>query len=229
MTSLSGSQSQLYLQDNDTGDAVYFRFNPEQISLTHATQNSGAPTLQTSARSADGRKQVTAQHAAGQPGYLNIVIEQLLLVGPLVKDDCEQLLDWTVPAQKQGQTVQLPELTLQWGDLTFAHVRLYQLGVTYQRFSTSGLPIRAHVKLTLHRLDPPLPPTNPSSGGLPGRRSHIVVAGENLQQIATSTYGRPAAWRAIAIANGIEDPMRVHPGAVVYLPGPEELAVGSKP
>jgi nucleoid-associated protein YgaU len=53
-----------------------------------------------------------------------------------------------------------------------------------------------------------------------------MVAGENLQHIATANYGRPGAWRALAAANGIEDPFAVRPGTVIYLPAVTELTDG---
>jgi nucleoid-associated protein YgaU len=240
--SLTGSQPQLCLQSPDT--AIYFLFNPDQIVLSHSTQSTGQPTVQTKAQSAGGGRPITLHPGAGKPGHLTIAIDKLLLLGSEVQANCETLLKWSVPTHKplvkgpaptgNQAEAQLPDLSLTWGDLAFLHVKLNQVNITYQRFTASGKPIRAQVRLNLQRLDPPgqpppQPGTNPTSGGLPGRRSHTVIAGENLQQIATSAYGGPAAWRAIAIANDIEDPLRVRPGAVIYLPDPEELAAGSRP
>ena len=70
-------------------------------------------------------------------------------------------------------------------------------------------------------------PTNPTSGGLPGRQRHIVSASENVQTITTAAYGNPGLWRGVAEANGIDDPFRVKPGDTVYLPNANEI-VGSK-
>jgi hypothetical protein len=67
-------------------------------------------------------------------------------------------------------------------------------------------------------------PTNPTSGGAPGRRSHIVTAGENLQTIATSNFGAPRHWRSLADTNGVDDPLRVQPGRHLYLPNIEEMS-----
>jgi nucleoid-associated protein YgaU len=50
-----------------------------------------------------------------------------------------------------------------------------------------------------------------------------VVEGDNLQSIATAGYGSPGRWRALAEANDIDDPLRVRPGEVVYLPNDDEL------
>jgi nucleoid-associated protein YgaU len=67
-----------------------------------------------------------------------------------------------------------------------------------------------------------VPGTNPTSGGLTTRRTHTVIQGDTLASIAQSEYGDPAKWRAVAVANGIDDPMRVGVGTVLMVPDPRE-------
>lgn len=98
-------------------------------------------------------------------------------------------------------------------------VILKVIGVTYLRFSRTSVPTRASVTLTLEEAESPPAKQNPTSGGPPGRRVHTVTAGDNLQRIATATYGNPASWRRIAEANDIDDPLRVRNGRSLYLPG----------
>jgi nucleoid-associated protein YgaU len=57
----------------------------------------------------------------------------------------------------------------------------------------------------------------------------VLADGENVIGVATEKYGAPSAWRAVAQANGIDDPLRVHPGQVLHLPGPSELTEGDRP
>jgi nucleoid-associated protein YgaU len=52
---------------------------------------------------------------------------------------------------------------------------------------------------------------------------HRVVTGDTLALLAWREYGDPAAWRDIARANGIDDPMRLAPGTELLLPAAEEL------
>ena len=54
------------------------------------------------------------------------------------------------------------------------------------------------------------------------RRVHVVVQGDNLAGIAYAEYGNAAHWRAIAIANSIDDPMRLRPGTRLLLPTADE-------
>jgi nucleoid-associated protein YgaU len=166
-------------------------------------------------------------------------------IGGGVKARCDLLLQWTTPgggsllgalvsaaASALGFNVQTlsdqPILTLQWGDPARGFLMqgyLLRTTITYLRFDSIGNPTRAKVgaqfqeapNFLLNML------TNPTSGGVAGRRSHVMRQGENLQSIATASYGRPQEWRAIAEANGIDDPLRVRAGRSVMLPPPAEL------
>jgi nucleoid-associated protein YgaU len=100
--------------------------------------------------------------------------------------------------------------------------------VTYERFTPDGKPIAAKATLRFNACSLPPTRTNPTSGGLPGRRAHTLVAGENLQHVAVANYGRPGAWRALAAANGVENPLAVRPGTAIYIPALAELEEGSR-
>ena len=45
-----------------------------------------------------------------------------------------------------------------------------------------------------------------------------TVVGDTLQSVAFREYGRPTYWRAIAEANGIEDPLRLAAGTELLIP-----------
>jgi hypothetical protein len=121
-----------------------------------------------------------------------------------------------------------PLVTFQWGPplLGFMYtVNLTNVTAVYERFHSSGIPIRAKVTIKM-QVQPSLlgsMPTNPTSGGLPGRATHMVRSGESLQSIAYTHYKRPGLWRKIAEVNGITNPSRVRPGTTVYLPSAGEL------
>jgi hypothetical protein len=95
--------------------------------------------------------------------------------------------------------------------------------VEYQRFLL-GVPVRAEATVTLKAvpLPAPLGPTNPTSGGLATRRTRTVVEGDTLASIAHQEYRDPNRWRALAEANGIDDPMRVKAGTVLTVPDRRE-------
>ncbi|NUP31526.1 MAG: LysM peptidoglycan-binding domain-containing protein, partial [Streptomycetaceae bacterium] len=67
------------------------------------------------------------------------------------------------------------------------------------------------------------PGQNPTSGALAAQRVHRLRSGDTLQAVAYAEYGDPAAWRAIAELNGIDDPMRLVAGRDIMLPDPDRL------
>ena len=49
-------------------------------------------------------------------------------------------------------------------------------------------------------------------------KAHTLVAGETLSSVAYAAYGDPRAWRDIAEANAIEDPLAVPAGTILRIP-----------
>jgi Contractile injection system tube protein len=131
------------------------------------------------------------------------------------------LFGWTcVPDQAyQGGTPQPPIVTFQWGSgITFTGF-LQQVQAQYTMFAPSdGTPLRAIATITLHSIPSVPTGTNPTSGGISGRRSAMLEDCDGLAAIAYREYGDPALWRGIAIANGIEDPTRVPVGTRLLVP-----------
>ena len=50
-----------------------------------------------------------------------------------------------------------------------------------------------------------------------------MSSGDTLAVLAWREYGDPAAWRVIAEANGIDDPMRLAHGRELLLPALDEI------
>jgi hypothetical protein len=172
-------------------------------------------------------------------------IADVTALGGGIKARCDLLFNWTQPgggsllglavsaaASLLGfrfqRTVRQPLLTLQWGDPGRGFLMqgyLEDVSIDYNRFDFMGNSIRAKVTCTFHEAPNTLLSmlTNPTSGGVPGRRTHVLTEGETLPALAAATYGRPQAWREIAEANGIDDPLRVRPGRRVALPPPAEV------
>lgn len=125
-------------------------------------------------------------------------------------------------AKQDGTEIKLKVLQLTMGSKDGGIGRscaLKAVGVTYTRFTSTSVPSRAVVNLSLEEVLIPTKGQNPTSGGPPGRRVHVVTEGECLQHIATEAYGRPSAWREVAESNGVDDPLRVRNGQTVYLSG----------
>jgi hypothetical protein len=220
---------------------VPFDFNPEKIKMSRTLTSGSYPQPQLKlAPSATPRTSGGQQSGPKKPSPMKIDLSGLIFEGPFTKIRCDLLLSWmntypkalSIPGPKANRETIPAELTFMWGPPKVGFMYQCSLAsctVTYTRFSGAGIPIRAEVNMTLHEVESSIGSmmTNPTSGGLPGRRSHTVAHGESLQSIATDKYGTPGLWRRIAEVNGIQDPARVRPGRTVYLPNPDELAVRS--
>lgn len=223
---------------------VTFDINPEQITMQRNANVTGRGTASSNTGSPAGSSPSIFRGA--QPSKINLT--DVTFFGPDTKERCDQLLNWMSPgggllgslvagaiAALTGINLasRLPLVIFQWGppELAFMYeCNVIGATIKYTRFATSGIPIRAVCTINLQEQPSPLGtlPTNPSSGGLPGRQAHTVTAGESLPGIAMSRYGAPGRWRALAECNDVEDPLRVRPGDRLYLPNPDELNGGTR-
>jgi hypothetical protein len=212
---------------------VEFDFNPETLKYTRVAQDTT-------------RAGASPAGVGSTPSILLKAPPKSLqgvgyMVGDDVHDRAAQLYAWMDPGggllgQLIGAAVgaltggrinlasKKPPLIFQWGTQIMRCV-MSNVQVTFERFSSAGAPDRANVNFTVveeFNIFGMLP-TNPTSGGLPGRQRHIVSASENVQTISTAAYGSPGLWRGVAEANNIDDPFRVKPGDTVYLPNANEI------
>ncbi|GAA2825497.1 LysM peptidoglycan-binding domain-containing protein [Kitasatospora paracochleata] len=199
---------------------IDFQFNPKELSLAKS-----ATWERKTARGA--RTAGPAEFKGPQPSKLTL---EMFFDATARQDDrvvraVEQLFSCCVPTDQthsQSQGVP-PWVVFHWGGLTGFVGYISQVQAKYTLFTAGGLPIRAVCQVTLEELNGEAPGQNPTSGALAARRVHRVVAGDTLALLAWREYGDPTAWREIAEANGIDDPMRLRPGSELLLPGAEEL------
>lgn len=225
----------LYCVNPLTPGVVNFDFNPEKIAIRRTATYTVRPNMQGMQSPGGASGTITKVVQAPQ-----ITLSKVIFEGLTAKLRCDQLLRWMSPFSGPGSMgiggatleTTLPKLTFQWGPPMVAfmyEVRLVSVSIAYVRFDVTGIPLRAEVDLSLREQPSALAslPTNPTSGGLPGRRTHTVGEGETLAAIATKHYGRPGLWRRVAEVNGITDPSRLRPGRTLYLPNPHELTGGA--
>jgi nucleoid-associated protein YgaU len=217
-----------------------FDFNPDQITITRSASASTKSNLHGNANPPGATPQLVKKVDAPM-----IALKDILLEGLTTKLRCDLLLNWMSPysasflasiplgGSNSVDAKVLPTLTFSWGP-PFAgfmyDVMIKNVTINYVRFNNLGMPIRAKVALNMYQvpIDLATIPTNPTSGGLPGRQTHTAIDGDNLQTIATRYYGRPALWRQIARVNGISNPSRIRPGQRLFLPNAAELAEGGR-
>ncbi|MEU8588788.1 LysM peptidoglycan-binding domain-containing protein [Streptomyces sp. NPDC048664] len=200
-----------------------FDFNPAQLSIARRAQwkASAAPIER------DG---ALPEFLGTQPRELSLEIFLDSSDEPTsntVLKKVESLLDCCEVTTKSIAAKQPspPWVVFQWGSFATARFTAYVSAVdaSYSLFGTSGVPIRATCRLQLHEIPSKTAGQNPTSGALTAQRVHRVVAGDSLQSLAWREYGDASAWRAIAEANGIDNPHQLPAGAELVLPAAEEV------
>jgi nucleoid-associated protein YgaU len=142
-----------------------------------------------------------------------------------IDKDLKTLASWTIPTADsvKKNKPRPPTVRLAWGKQWFpAYVT--QVDTTITMFRPDGHPLRATVNVSLKEFPKPVKPGNPTSGSRVGHDSHLLVEGEDLASVAQKVYDAPKYWRAIANANGIDDPTRLRVGTLLYLPPIEDLS-----
>jgi hypothetical protein len=218
---------------------VPFDFNPDKLTVKRSAQVSARPSVGAGMGGPSGSSGPITQLVLTN----DIQIQGVVFEGLTTKLRCDTLLHWQSPPSglaAMGLSMfgtppqsNPPLITFQWGPPMVGFMYdgyISNCQVDYERFSAVGIPIRAKVTLTIKQQKSLLAdlPTNPTSGGVAGRRTHVVRSGDTLQSIATTYYGKPGAWRPIAALNNIDDPTRVRPGRELYLPNAGELAEGKR-
>jgi nucleoid-associated protein YgaU len=193
---------------------VPFHLNPTQLVITkavvvaHPRQRAAAKGAKVEVLNTHTRQLTTtmildhwtskrdvAQDVATVQGWLNPTSASLQRGAP---EPAAVELDWNGPSAFEGY-------------LTVATA-------TYVLFEPSGAPLRASVAITIQEMSDEPPPQNPTSGGEPGTRTRLLRAGETLQSVAFAEYRDATLWRGLALANGIDDPLRLRAGTRLSVP-----------
>jgi Contractile injection system tube protein/LysM domain len=135
-----------------------------------------------------------------------------------------KLLAWQMPNSKEEKPP--PLVKFEWGNKQLQDFTgvITTLNINYTVFRKDGTPLQAKVDVTLEGAKKLDPGKNPTSHAVDMRRVHTVVEGETIASVASAELGRPGYWRAIADANGIDDPLRLRPGQALLIPSAADAA-----
>jgi hypothetical protein len=212
----------------EDGKELKFRFNPKEYSVSKSatwTRPTNKAARHSTAPEFGGVQPQTVQ--------MELFFDDWDEHGNLVRD-IETLLGWLKPTERSidKKKPQPQALKFRWGgQQPLAEFRgfLKSVGAKYTMFKSDGTPVRATANITLEEIPADPKKTNPTSGALAGRRSHVMAAGDSLHSVAFREYDDPALWRGLAAFNGIDDPLRVAPGTRLLIPTADEAAALAAP
>jgi nucleoid-associated protein YgaU len=205
-----------FLRRQDHGGfPLLFHYNPTTVSVTKmANWNCSSQR--------NARRAPQQEYTGGRPATLSmkLLFDNTDVWGSSVTRAVGTLMDWSVPTSESidNNRPQPPVLVLQWGAESYFPCRIKRLRIRYTLFNAAGTPVRATCDVSMVEVPDEPGPQNPTSGGISGRKSVVLDAGDSLPAVAYREYGNPNLWRALAEANGVDDPLRVRPGMSLLVP-----------
>lgn len=205
---------------NEALGRIDFQFNPKELSLTK-----NAKWKREAQRNAT--KSGPPEFTGSDPSKLSLEMffDATDTMGDKVVRAVEKLFSCCVPTEKSrlAKKGSPPWVRFHWGGMTSFPAYVSSVSAKYTLFTPSGTPVRALCTVTLEEISGEQGGQNPTSGALAARDLHTVVAGDTLASVAYRSYGDPGLWREIALANEVNDPMRLRPGSRLLIPALEEL------
>jgi len=210
------------------GKKVDVQFNPETMKVTFANQVAEPKGGDQKAGTA-GRQFVGA-------GTTKLALTLWFDVTAMTEkpvDDVRRLtadiLHFMTPQKADSDPKKLapPGTRFSWGSFLFDGM-VEGIEESLEFFSAAGKPLRASVALTLSQ-QKILVAKFEGSGEVPSRPGQRpftpAPAGGSLQNMAGAA-GKQDGWQDIAAANGVEDPLRMKPGALIDMEAGASIGVG---
>ena len=199
---------------------IEFKFNPKEYSIQKSAEWTRKP--------ATGAKQTSPPEFTGsQPRQLSLemFLDESGPSGGDVSREVETLFACLTPLPRTltDQKPVPPFVQFGWGRKVLFTAFLKSVSARYTLFRPDGTPIRATCTVSLEEVPAEPGRQNPTSGSRHAMRSHQVVMGDSLMSIAYQEYGDSTLWRAIALANDIDDPLRLPTGLELRVPARDEL------
>jgi len=211
--------STLQFGDETSESTIVAMFNPNKLSVTRSVQWQN--------QQAAKRDNPEMQYTGADPATLTIDLLFDTYDTPQPESAkrsvrtayTDRLLHLTT-VEQHGDKHRPPVCRLQWGSqgIIFQGV-LQQLQVQYTMFTAGGTPVRATASCTFKQwVSNSRDLKNQDLMSSDVAKIWIVKRGQSLATIAAAEYGNPRAWRIIADANGIDNPLGLAAGTRLLLP-----------
>jgi nucleoid-associated protein YgaU len=192
-------------------DTVECGFNPQDYTISKTNLWTYKPN--------QGEDTPKPEFGGGMPMTykLSLLLDASLLgADKSIKDDANKLMKAMYGNHSAPQFIEFS-----WGSVTLPKAAPVSITIRYALFRPNGEPIRAFVDLELAQAEDTSPPgkaQNPTTRAITGLRARTVRDGDSLPSIAYDAYGDATQWRAIAEANGIDNPLRLRRGSELTIP-----------
>jgi len=207
----------------ETDKKIPFLFNPNELSFSKSNSWEKATAAGNSAPKLD--------FSSGGSVTFSLKIEfDTTDTGKPVSDHTDKLYelmlaDPSLKGTKEDRNMGRPPwVQFHWGKLRSHKAVVESLSIEFTYFASDGTPLRAMCNLSLKQYEDEgkLAPQNPTSGTPAPHKVRRVSPGEYLYTISEEQYGSSNRWRAIADANGVDDPLALPAGRTLVIPQLED-------
>ena len=196
--------------------AVVVQFNPVTLKVNYANQKAGGDQPSGSPVQFVGKGTTKLT--------LELVFDTTILEvqgpgGPPtdVRVQVKEIFNFMKPMSKgKGKKEKFipPGVRFLWGSFLFDGV-VDSMDENLEFFSSSGVPMRATVSLSMSQQELQFQVGDAAAEAAGTNSFEEAKAGDSVQQMAAKAGNRD--WKGVALANGIENPRRLAPGALVNL------------
>lgn len=204
------------------GVTIDAHFNPQNLKLTYANENKG-----------DNQSKGASQQHIGS-GTTKLAVELLFDTtrnsengkDQDVRKLTEKIAYFMKPKNDPKTKKPIPPgVSFEWGSFNFAGI-VDSLQITLDYFSEEGIPLRATLSLNITGIDTIIKTKDSAQNNLPGTSPKTTVQNnDNLAKIS-GVNGNSSDWKAIAVANNIDNPLRLKPGSLLDLNATANARVG---
>lgn len=197
----------------ETNDKLTVQFNPE----TYAVSNNNSFDVKSDDRS--GQRPLDFTFLTKKPANLTaeLMFDTYLPSAPRDSPDVRnRLATLRAYTHVEDEKHQPPVIIFSWASLNFVGV-LTSLKENYVMFLDTGTPVRVKAEITIQGCY--AEDLAVKSNSSPDRtKIRTVCQRDTLWSIANREYGSPETWRAIALANGIENPRLLSQASELVIP-----------
>jgi len=193
--------------------SIAVAFNPTTYSISKSLSWNGPPDRRTNAPT------LTFGGGNSRQLALELFFDSTEMTGP--ERDVRRQTDRIVRLTRILRHLDNPRppiCKLDWGgkseDFPFVGI-VNSLEQQFLLFDATGQPLRATLKVAFQEF---LVLSDDQRKTDPELTTRVVRRGDSLASIAAQVYDDPSAWRAIARANRIENPLAIAPGTKLTLP-----------
>jgi hypothetical protein len=203
-----------WFKNLDTGEEIRLPFNPTEYSIKKTVNWTEAKNTNENT----GR----IEFNGGNPIEISMkLFFDTSLEGKNVQTEyTNKLWKLTMISDSSKPKPSPPDVEFHWGQRYSFVAVVTSISEQLTLFLPTGIPVRSTVDITIKqaKAENKFPFQNPTSGGFPGYKSHLVRPGDTLDNIAAAEYGDARYWRWLAEVNNLDDPARLRVGTRLQLP-----------